>query len=187
MYLSVLISYFYPIEPNGHFERSFAGVWILVCNVLLGIFTANLWDLLVRPQSIDRIDSWNDLYTKPQWKKIPIRTPQFLDMADFVMNDNSEMAQDFKKRVILVNPFEIFFSDQLTTNAIEKVLKGEEVFVVDSLIGHYYKRSEKYRIFERFNEGSDFHVSKSGAGMKPYFMATYPRFNQTLTKKLNEV
>ena len=107
-YFSVILSDYFSMRTNGHYNRSFAGIWLLLCNVLLAAYSGHLWDLLVRPQQIDKIDSWDDLYTKPQWNKLKIRTLEYLDMADFAMNDKSEMAQNFKKRIILINPFEYY-------------------------------------------------------------------------------
>ena len=128
-YFSVILSEYFSIKPIGHFERSLAAIWLLSCNVLIALYSGHLWDLLVRPQPIDKIDSWDDLYTKPQWNKLKIRTPEYLDMADFAMTDKSEMAQNFKKRIILVNPFEFVFDDNMVETALNGLFSGKEVLV----------------------------------------------------------
>jgi hypothetical protein len=187
-YVSVILSDYFSMRTNGHYNRSFAGIWLLVCNLLLAAYAGNLWERLVRPQQIDKIDSWDDLYTKPQWNKLKIRTLEYLDMADFAMTDKSEMAQNFKKRIILIDPFKFIFDDSMVETAINGIFSGKEVFVVDSLAAHYYKSSNKFKyIVNQFNEGFDYHISETGAGSKPYFIIITKRLNKTLTKKLNDV
>ncbi len=187
-YVSVILSDYFSMRTNGHYNRSFAGIWLLLCNVLLAAYSGHLWDLLVRPQQIDKIDSWDDLYTKPQWNTLKIRTLEYFDFAEFVLNDKSEMAQNFKKRTIILNPFEYLFDDNMHENTLNGIFSGKEVFVTDNLILHYYKSDDKYKMFmSQYNEGFDFHISETGAGLKPYFIVITKRVNQTLTKKLNDM
>jgi hypothetical protein len=187
-YVSLILSDYFLLRNNRHYNRSFAAIWLLICNVLLASYSGHLWDVLVRPQAIDKIDSWDDLYTKPQWNKLKIRTPEFLDMADFAMYDKSEMAQNFKKRIILINPFDFLFDENLGKTAFEAMMSGEEVNAADELLLHYYKSFHKHSPAKKgFDEGFDYHISESGSGLKPYFIVFNERIDGTLTKKLNDM
>ncbi len=186
-YLSVIISEYFSIKPIDRFECSLGAIWLLSCIVLIALYSGHLWDLLVRPQAIDKIDSWDDLYTKPQWNKLNIRTPYFLDMADFALNDESEMAQNFKKRMIFINPFKALFDQNIIRTALEEVFSGNEVLAVDTLIVHYYKFSDKFNLFKQFNEGFDYHISENGAGLKPYFITICKSLNESLTNHFNHM
>ena len=68
-YIAIMILDFVDHYINSTFKLIFASFWLLLCGILLSAFSANLYDSLVTKQLIDRINSWNDLYTKPHWKE----------------------------------------------------------------------------------------------------------------------
>ena len=76
----------------------------------------------------------------------------------------------------------------MVETALNGIFSGKEVFVIDNLVLHYYKSNDKYKsIINQYNEGFDYHISESGAGLKPYFIVITKRLNETLTKKLNDM
>ena len=184
---SVILSDYYSMRINGHFYRSFAGLWLLVCTLLLSLFSGALWDLLVRPPPMEKIESWNDLHTKPEWKNVEIYSAKYLDLYEFVNNDNSEMAQDFKRRAYFEDPFDLMFKRKFEPRNWDKIAKGEQVISADNLFAHWVKNFHKAKFkYLGLEDDTEFHISSLGSGMRPYFILTTPRFNDTMLYQLNK-
>ena len=188
MYLSVILSDLYAMRINSHFNRLFAGIWLLFCTLLLSLISGNLWDALVRPQPMAVIETWEDLYYKPEWKGLEIWSLKYFEFYEFINSENSSMSRDFKNRTIFEDPLEFAVERNLYPKDIEKWARGEQVMAFDSLASHWVKNYHKHSIENLgYKEGYDFHISELGTGMKPYFMLTVPRFNDTLLFQLNKV
>jgi len=164
-----------------------AGLWLLSSIVLLTAFSAKLLDLLVRKEPIDKIDSWNDLYTKPNWKHHKIYSAQYLEMFDFISSESSPMALDFKRRFVIFDAFDLIYKDTFLDHLLTIVMKGEGVFVLDAIVLHYFKVNLNFEERFDYSEGFDFHISKSGAGVKPYFIGFTSTADQLLISNYNKM
>ena len=186
MYLSVILSDYYSMKISKGFDRFMAGIWLLVCSVLLAAFSGQIWHLLVRAQPIDQIDSWDDLYSKPQWKEKNIITFKFLDMDDFINKDESPMALNFQKRVQYLDLYQFHLADNLKfrDNVNKRFLNGQLVGIFDYIFLNYLKVFQKNSFYPGLKEGFDFHISRFGAGMKPYFIVFTPRMKDSFKDEL---
>ena len=106
-------------------------------------------------------------------------------MYDFIENDFSAMALDFKNRSVIIDPWDIAFNKNIMLEIFENVFKNNYVVSLDNLMAHYFK-AEFTKNFG-LSEGFDYHISDSGFGSKPYSLITTPRLNSTLKSKLNYV
>jgi hypothetical protein len=137
---------------------------------------------MILKEPIDRVNSWNYLYTKLHSKESKILVPLYFDMYDYMENDFSEMALNFKNRSIIINLFDLVFNETLFKKTYELCLKNNSVVAVDNIVAHYIK-SKYFTISEVF----DYHISESGFGSKHYSLPTTSRLNSTLMSKLNYV
>ena len=181
MCLSVILSDYYSMKINKGFDRFMSGIWLLVCSVLLAAFSGQIWNLLIRSQPIDSIDSLDDLYSKPQWSNATIFTLEYLDFAEFADKVDSPMAKNFKKRIKLLDAFDFIFVGKFkySEDVINRFLNGKLVFAFDKLSLHYFKN---FHLKNRgLNEGFDLHISRFGDGMRPYFVYFTPRMTDRKT------
>ncbi len=152
------------------------------------MLSGNLWNLLIREQPIDRLNSINDLYRKPNWKNSRIYVPVYFDFNEFLKLADSEMSKNFKNRSKLFNPVEVFlvpnssdkFEDLLTT-----VFENNSVLTLDNLNLHYFKVNFKNPFLASLKEDIDYHISESGLSIKPYFLTINPRSDKELVRNLN--
>jgi hypothetical protein len=73
--------------------------------VLLSAFSGCLWGFMIRKIPIQKIDSLNDLYEN--FKDVRIQCNRFFPIYDFAEYDESDMAQDFKKRMEIIESIEM--------------------------------------------------------------------------------
>ncbi len=170
--------------------RVFAGFWLLICTLFISLVSGQLWDLLIRGQPIDKINSYQDLYTKPNWKESRIHAPTYYDYHDFILTDKSDMALDFKRRSEFFDVVSMAFSpnpvDKLE-NMVKTFLESNGVLSIDNLPLHYYKAYFKTDFWTNLTQGIDYHISESSLGIRPYFLLIYGRSNKKLVQNLNLV
>lgn len=184
---SVILSDVFARRITGNLKRSIAAIWLLVCILLLSLYSGGLYESLVRKQPIDKIDSWDDLYTKPHWKKFPIYAPDFGDLFTFISFDSSPMALDFRKRTVMLDAFKFAFDLNWAQNQFIQCVNGEKscVVLLDYLMLHYFKH--KYGAGTIKSEGIDFHISKSGYAVKPQFILLTKRADIRMVNMINFV
>jgi len=95
------------------------------------------------------------------------------------------MAQDFGRRIEFLILVEFLFVDKMKFKDQNRFLKGELVLALDYLFLHYFKNKYKDSFDETINEGFDFHISRSGGGMKPYFVILSQRMTDSLIQHFN--
>ncbi len=105
-FFSVLLSdHMTRISESIH-ERILIGVWLLMAgNVLLNTFSGCLWGFMIKKIPIQKIDSWNDLYEN--FKDMRMLCNRFYPISDFAEHVESDMAQDFKKRMEIIEWIEM--------------------------------------------------------------------------------
>jgi len=184
--LSVLLSDIISRRILNTFARILIGLWLMISIILLGALSARLYDLLIRPPLIDRVDSWDDLYIKPHWKQSKIYAAWNFEMYGFIQHDTSDMAQDFLKRSETIDFYKIHFSDKVL-KILEDIIKTNSVAVLDSLMARFLK------VQLSINKGTSntlflrYHVSESGFATAPYFILTTSRSSSSFKVKLNFV
>ena len=171
---------------KGFIEKLIATLWLMSCFILMSAFAGQLWQLLVRSQPIYQIESWNDLYSKPEWKDLKIQTYKELDMYNFAkdpQNANNPMAQDFNKRFVnLLNPLDYLFGGKNFDKDIDYkgLMEGRLVQVHNR---DFLQVIKKNIIEMGYREDIDFHISQYGSGTQPVFLASNPKImNETLGK-----
>ena len=70
---------------------------------------------MILKEPIDRVNSWNYLYTKLHSKESKILVPLYFDMYDYIEND---------------------FSETLFKKTYELCLKNNSVVAVDNIVAH---------------------------------------------------
>ena len=168
---------------SDKWSRTISVTSALIENMVLVIFfSALILDSLVRATPIIKIDSWDDLYQRPEVKIIAaVDSPlnQFAQSGSY----KPEMAKSFRERIFEFE-WENFY-DQ--SQSIYKMLKsGEYAFVKKKIALNYeLKRfSIEYDDQELLN---DLHVSEDGGGAIPVFIPVDKDMDQALLKRLNEV
>jgi hypothetical protein len=108
-------------------KRIIITVWVLCCTVLLSGFSGLLRGLLMKSNSLDVIDSFEELFLRNDMKIIAIRHMNFELFINEFKGINL-LAQEFSKRLIIVkkNPLE---KPKETLNFINK-LKYERMVMV---------------------------------------------------------
>ncbi len=141
---------------------------------------------MIRKTPIQRIDSWNDLYRN--FGDMKVLAPSFLALADFAQNDEPDMAQNFKQRLEEFDPSDLL-DPILQEEVVEKILIGKHVVVLEWYLLHYYKNTmnRMKQIRNELTEGLDFHISKEGYGMSPYFISVMNNENALIINNLNRV
>jgi hypothetical protein len=184
---SVLLSdHMIRISKSIH-ERILIGVWFLMVGiVLLSAFSGCLWGFMIRKTPIQRIDSWNDLYRN--FGDMKILAPSFLALADFAQSDESDMAQNFKQRLEELDPSDLL-DPIVQEEIVEKIYSRKYVVALEWYLLHYYKNTlnRMKQIRSEFTEGLDFHISKEGYGMSPYFISVMNNENTLIINTLNRV
>jgi hypothetical protein len=186
-FFSVLLSDRMINIPQSIHQRILIGVWLLMAgNVLLSAFSGCLRGFMIRKVPIKRIDSWMDLYEN--FKDVRIQCTRFLPLFDFAENDESDMARDFYKRLDIIETVDILKTEK-QEEMVENVFKGKHVFVHEYFVLHYYKNTmnRMKEIQNKYNEGLDYHVSKEGAGIAPYFISVLNNGNAFIIHTLNKV
>jgi len=185
---SVLLSDIISHRILNSLVRILIGLWLLTSIVLLATFSGRLYELLTRPPPIDKIDSWNDLYTKPNWKQSKIYGLKQYELNCFIDSDPSDMALDFKRRFVGIDRLNLCFGDQLS-EIIEDIFKQNAVGCFDGL-GAYYSIAKAKKVKDWVNKyslGHDYHVSEKGFGTKPYFFIIKQHASNAFKMKLNLV
>lgn len=171
-YTSIILSDNYSIKLSKNFDRYMAGLWLISCTILLAAFSGQLWNRLMRAQTIDMIRSWNDLYFLPQWKHLKIQTFKDLDFYLFTEQIDSEMANNFAERLdnsTLVDPYDFLLGEKSYDSLdMEGVLKGTTVQCYEDVFLQIFKQNY---IRKGFREDIDFHISEEGGGYSPYFVS----------------
>ena len=179
-YLSVILSDYHSIKIRSTFEKIFAGLWLIVCTLLLAAFSGQLRDFVLKPKPIYWIDSVEDLY---QWKHLTIQTSVISELKYFSENfPNNSMAQDFSKRFQLdqVNEGDLMSFDL----DWEGLLDGRVAVVYPYFILQVIKRS---LVSNGFLEDIDFHISSGDESQPFYSMSNKINLDEELADKFDLV
>jgi len=173
---------------NKPYEKMIVCIWLLMGGIVLfSAFTGCIYGFMIKKPPIQKIDSFDDLHL--QWKDKQIIALDNGPFVDFVQNDKSDMAQDFKRRTE-ISPIENYFDDNFKDNAMKRLVSGECVLLheyyalkhmeiyLNTLIEFNRKKGNKY--------GVDYHVSRSGGGTLPYFLLVKKDDKFNSTRSLNK-
>jgi hypothetical protein len=184
--LTVLLSDYMTRTWRTIHEKIIVFFWLLLAGVVLfSAFTGCLWSFMIKKTPTQKIDSWLDLHQK--WKDQKIITLKIGNFADFVTNDESEMARDFKSRCELTEP-ENMLNDSFNMKAIDRTLSGKYVFVFEyyalRYLGIQFNSDKNFNLKNRYRNGIQYHVSNTGGGTVPYFLII--KNNSNFTRNLNK-
>ena len=187
-FASVILSDIFARRITGNIQRIIAGIWLMVCIVLLSLYSGGLYEKLVRKQPIDKIDSWNDLYSNPRFKDVAIYTVVGSQLATMIdEEDPSPMIQNFKKRTLYFSAAEVVYDKAYRDSIVESIAKGDAVlmygnrFIINSLIYQW-----NYTSFKQ-SEGIDFVISKHGIGVRPHFFVFTNRTQNVFKQQINKM
>ena len=188
-YLSVILSDTYSIRNvvKSTADRLMTGVWLMSCTVLLAAFSGLLRDLMIQPNPISWIDSWDDL---AEWKHLCIYTTYASEVNFYISYfSNESIAQNFAKRMKLLNNDELYkdFKRWDTDIDYQGIKDGTAALVGDL----FYIDTLKQNLVSRYGmiENLDFHISElDDIASQPSFIVTNGlTFNDSMTSKLNQV
>ena len=132
------------------FERLLRGLWLIVCTLLLFAFSGLLRQQILRPKSVQWIDSWEDLH---QWKDLKIQTNYISEIKAFTESfPNDPISKDFTKRFL---PNE---QDDSRTWNFDKagLINGQVAIVYPYIVEQIIKND---LILDGLQEDIDFHIS----------------------------
>ena len=181
-YSSVILSDYHSFRAKKSVERVLSGVWLMSCTVLLAAFSGQLREQILKPKSIEWIDSWQDLI---EWEDLKIETFKTSSLVIYFdqLGKEEEMTKILKKRLVIINDRKRLSFKK----SIDKELDYEGVRRGMTALVHTSENLEIIKqnlIQDDFKEDIDFHISESGGVPQPCNTITNrANFNETLALK----
>ncbi|CAG2107092.1 unnamed protein product [Medioppia subpectinata] len=150
----------------------FAGIWLLVCTLLLSLYSGDLYDTLMRGQSYDRLENIYQLYTDPNYKYSKIWIFNY-DITEYMTINDNEMANSFIERMTYYGPLETASDELIQMEIILTVLEEKHVLAVPKF-GAYYMVNTVLKSFpdipmhELYQHYYDGYMSGGMAGLGLY-------------------
>ena len=187
-FASVILSDIFARRITGNIQRIIAGIWLMVCILLLSLYSGGLYEMLVCKQPIDKINSWDDLYSNPRFKDVNIHASVGSQLAHMIdKDDSSPMIQNFKKRTLYFNFVEIMYNKAYRDSIVESIVKGDAVFMCSNrFILNYLLYKWNYTAIKQ-SEGIDFVISKRGIGVRPHFLVFTNRTQNVFKQQINKM
>ena len=168
-FFNLITSLFSPNKPKlvkSQSHRSFSmtiiGFWLLSFTAFVINFKNFIVEDMIIP--INLIDSWDDLFHRPEIKIIAQETDSITEYSNLF---DTEMALSFRDRISYLFPD---YESSDFTGIVSELLSGKSVLINDKLplISEimYMQRLKNEKFIE------DIHVSKHGGIQQPYFAIT---------------
>ena len=173
--------------------KCLAIIWLLVNTLLLFIFSGELYTILIRSPTIEKLELKSEMISKQNWKDsdIYIFDQEISDYMLWGYLKNEPIAKHFANRGTALDPWELYFDQNLFKSLFEKVIRENAVIPAQKLVLYYLLRraqNEFPDLFSIVDEGLDYYVSKPERDPQCYFLAVYAeRFNGTDLQILNKV
>ena len=183
---SVLLSDIIARRINGNIKRLLTGIFLLSCVLLLSLFSGGLYEKLIRKQPIDRINSLEDLFTKPGFNTMKILAPEFLELNGFIEYDSSEMALNFKNRTVLFDAYDLFWNESYRNSIFDDVRSSKAVIVFGDkyfLHSFAYNHENLYKMLH----SNQYYISDHGFGVMPHFILYSYRIDVSLQQKCDKM
>ena len=177
-YSSVILSDYHSFRAKKYIKRLLSGIWLMSCIV----FSGQLREQILKPKSIEWIDSYQDLI---EWEHLKIETFKTSSLVIYInqLGNEEEITKILEKRLITLNDrkvlsFKKSFNKQLD---YEGVRRGVTALVHTAENLEIIKQN---LIQDDFREDIDFHISESGGVPQPCNTITNgANFNETLAMK----
>ena len=182
----VLLSDIIARRIDGNIKRLLTGIFLLACVLLLSLFSGGLYENLIRKQPIDRINSLEDLFTKPGFKTMKIVAPDWFELSYFIENDSSEMATNFKKRTVLLNVYDLYWNESYRNSIFDDVRSGKAVAVFGDkylLYSFAFNQENLYKM----QHSNQYYISDHGFGVMPHFIIYSYRMDVSLQQKCDKM
>ncbi|CAG2106490.1 unnamed protein product [Medioppia subpectinata] len=128
-------------------DRMFAGIWLLVCTLLLSLYSGDLYDTLMRGQSYHKLENKYQLYTDPNYKDSQIWLYNS-DVIEYIVSNDNEMTASLIERIKAYGWLETATDPLIQLNIVLTVLEEKHVLAVPKF-GAYYMLNTVLKYFPR--------------------------------------
>ncbi|CAG2115864.1 unnamed protein product [Medioppia subpectinata] len=185
-YLSVLLSdYFNVKQIKKSFDRLFAGLWLIICLMLLSLYSAKQYDIMIAGQTYDMIETYDDLHAKPQWTHLNIHaySVEYLNQIMYDITDRNKIALKLLKRFVVKEPFGLLTNISQLRQLYKDVLAGNAVIIAPKFLGYYLLRNIESIFGNSYRQDIDYHISTADISKTFYFWGVNnERLNQSVKR-----
>ena len=157
-YLSVILSDYITGKISSTFDRCLAGIWLLVCTLLLSLFSGFLYDSIIKGPNINKLKFEQGLYTDGLWKNSKINLFDY-NVYEFIANDvlKNELVY---YRLEIWDPFELYFNKRLQQKMFRTVFDENSVILADSVFVSFLWEDLHRKYFNNYIEGIDYYMTE---------------------------
>ena len=190
-YLKVFWSYFVilfsKVIPkyciNGSLGQTFLlSGWLMAALILSINFSVQFFDKIISVIPYEKIDSWEDLYKRPN-----VQIIAFTDcpLRQFALSNESSMAINFRNR--LSENIDLGELESGNPRSIYDRLKTGRSALIRKKVALHYQVNRFSKLYSDPHFKYQIHVSKDGGGYMPFYIPVKLDINKYLLKRLDEV